>query len=126
MGTFSVGQRNSMLNAYARGTAFNGNTAVWVQLHTGTAGTAGTANLAGDTRRIEASYTDAAANGTITNTNSLEWTNVASTETLSDVSLWTSSSAGTFLGEDTLSSPAAVTAGDTFRIAIGDLDLSIS
>jgi hypothetical protein len=53
-------------------------------------------------------------------------TNVAATETYTHVSLWSASSGGTFLGSDDLSSSAAVTAGDTFRIPTGDLDVTIS
>jgi len=125
MGAFAVAQRNSMLNAFARNTAYS-NSAVWVRLHTGTTGTDGTSNNAANTVRQSAAFTDVAAAGAISNTNLIEWTNVSNTETYSDVSLWTSSSAGTFLGEDTLSSTAAVTAGDTFRIPIGDLDLTVT
>jgi hypothetical protein len=56
----------------------------------------------------------------------LEWTNVSNTETYTWVSFWDASTGGNFLGRDDLSSSAAVTAGDTFRIPTGDLDLSIT
>ena len=68
----------------------------------------------------------AASTGAISNTAAVEWTNVSTTETYTHVSFWTASSAGTFLGSDDLSSSAAVTAGDTFRIPTGDLDLTIT
>jgi hypothetical protein len=51
---------------------------------------------------------------------------VSNTETYTHVSLWSASSGGTFLGSDDLPVSKAVTAGDTFTIAIGDLDLTIS
>jgi hypothetical protein len=51
---------------------------------------------------------------------------VPNTETYSHVSLWDDEAAGNFLGRDDLSATAAVTAGDTFRIPIGDLDLTFT
>jgi hypothetical protein len=67
----------------------------------------------------------AASAGAITNSAALTWTNVASTETLSHVSFWSDISAGTFLGSDALNTSRSVTAGDTFEIAIGDLDITL-
>lgn len=125
MGTFAVGVRNAWLDAFARGVAYD-NDEVWVKLHTGDPGAAGTNNAASETTRQQATFGDAASSGAITNTVALEWTNVSNTETYTHVSLWTASSAGTFLGSDDLSASAAVNAGDTFRIPVGDLDLSIS
>ena len=43
------GQANSILDALARGTDYPGNAAVWVKLHTGDPGSAGTSNAAGNT-----------------------------------------------------------------------------
>jgi hypothetical protein len=56
----------------------------------------------------------------------IEWATVPNSETYAWVSLWTASTAGVFLGNDQLSSPAVMTAGDTFRIAVGELDLTIA
>lgn len=125
MGTIAELQRDQMLNAYARGTSYGGNAAVWVQLHIGAPGAAGTANVAAETTRKQATFGSVAATGAISNTAAVEWTLVAATETLTDVTLWTASTAGTYLGQDTLSSSASVTAGDTFRIPIGDLDITL-
>lgn len=125
MGTLAVGIRNSMLNALTRGTAFD-NDEVWVKLHTGDPGAAGTSNAATETTRKQGTFGDAAASGAITNTAAVEWTNVSTTETYAWVSLWSASTNGTFLGSDELSSSAAVTAGDTFRLPIGDLDITLS
>lgn len=126
MGTFAVGERNKMLDALAGRAAYTASAAVYVKLHTGDPGAAGTSNAATETTRQAATFGDAAATGAISNTAAVEWTNVSTTETYSHVSLWTASTAGTFLGSDDLSSTAAVTAGDTFRIPIGDLDLTVT
>ena len=125
MGTFAVGERNKMLDAFARNTSY-ANAAVWVKLHIGDPGADGTGNPAAETTRKQATFGSAAATGSISNTAVVEWTNVSTTETYSHISLWTASTAGTFLGSDDLSATAAVTAGDTFRIPVGDLDLTIT
>jgi hypothetical protein len=125
MGTFSDLVANSWLDAVARNTSY-AEAAVWVKLHTGDPGSAGTSNAATETTRKQATFGDAAASRAITNTAAIEWTNVSTTETYTWVSLWDASTGGNFLGRDDLSSSAAVTAGDTFRIPIGDLDLTVT
>ena len=125
MGVFADTVKNSWLDAFARNVSY-ANAAVWVKLHTGDPGAAGTSNPAGETTRKQATFGSAASGGAIENTAAIEWTNVSTTETYTWISLWTASTAGTFLGRDDLSSSAAVTAGDTFRIPIGDLDLTIT
>lgn len=125
MGTFSDAVANAWLDALARGVAYDNDT-VFVQLHTGDPGTAGTSNQATEADRVQATFGSAASGRAISNTAVIEWLNVAATETYTHVSLWSLSSGGTFLGRDDLSSSAAVTIGDTFRIPIGDLDLTIT
>lgn len=125
MGTLAEGVRNSMLDAFARNTSY-ANAAVWVKLHTGDPGAAGTANAATETTRKQATFGSGAASGAISNTAAVEWADVSTTEAYAWVSLWTASTGGTFLGSDELSSSASVTAGDTFRIPIGDLDVTVT
>lgn len=125
MGTFADGVANSFLDAFARNVSY-ANAAVWVKLHLGDPGAAGTSNPAANTTRQQATYGAGAASRAITNTAAVEWTSVPNSETYTHISLWTANAAGTFLGSDDLSSSAAVTAGDTFRIPIGDLDLSFT
>ena len=124
MGTVAVGERNKMLDAWAGRTTYTANAAVYAKLHLGDPGAAGTSNAAVETTRQAATFGSAAAAGAISNTVALEWIGVSTTEVYSHVSFWTASTAGTFLGSDDLSSTAAVTAGDTFRIPIGDLDIT--
>lgn len=123
MGTFSDTVANAWLDTLRNVAAQYA--AVYVKLHTGDPGSAGTANAAAETTRQQATLS-AASGRAMTNSAAIEWTNVSTTETYTHVSLWTASSAGTFLGRDDLSSSAAVTAGDTFRIPTGDLDLTIT
>lgn len=125
MGTFAVGVRNSWLDALARGVPYD-NDEVWVKLHLGDPGAAGTANPAAETTRKQATFGAGASGGAISNTVVIEWTALPAAETLTHVSLWSASTAGTFLGSDDLSSPAAVEINDVFRIPVGDLDLNLS
>jgi hypothetical protein len=124
MGTFSDLVANSWLDAVARAVAYS-EAEFWVKLHLGDPGAAGTANPAVETTRKQVTFGSAATGRAISNTAAVEWLNVSTTETYTWVSFWDASTAGNFLGRDDLSASAAVTAGDTFRIPIGDLDLSV-
>lgn len=95
---------------------------VYVKLHTGDAGEAGTTNAATETTRKVAAWATAAS-GSIATSATLEWTNVAATETYSHWSLWDALTGGNCLWTGALSSSAAVTAGDTFQITSLTLSL---
>ncbi len=123
MGTFSDDVANAWLNTL-RNVAVQ-YAAVWVKLHIGDPGAAGTTNAAANTSRQQATLS-AASGRALTNSAQLEWLTVSTTETYSWVSLWTASTAGTFLGRDDLSTAVAMTAGGTFRIVAGDLDFTIN
>ena len=124
MGTVSDSVANSILDALMRGVVFD-NDETWVKLHLGDPGSAGTSNAAAETTRKQVTCS-AAASRAITNSAAVEWLNVSTSETYTHISLWSASTGGTFLGRDDLSSQAAVTAGDTFRIPAGDLDLTVT
>jgi len=96
--------------------------ATYVKLHTGDAGEAGTTNAASETTRKAISFS-AASSGSMASSATVEWTNVAATETYSHWSLWDASTAGNCLWTGALSSSAAVTAGDTFQITSLTLSL---
>lgn len=100
-------------------------TSFWVKLHTGDPGAAGTANAASNTTRQPASFSSAAAAGTITTSGDVTWTSVSQTESYSHVSFWDASSGGNFLASDNLEVTRGLTAGDNFTIAAGDIDISI-
>lgn len=125
MGTFSDAVANAFLDAFARNVSY-ANPAVWVKLHLGDPGSAGTSNAAAETTRKQGTFGSAASGRAISNTVVVEWTNVSTTETYTHVSFWDASTGGTFLGRDDLSSPAGVESGDTFRIPVGDLDLTFT
>ena len=95
---------------------------VYVKLHTGDPGEAGTSNAATEATRKLVTFS-AAASGSMAASATVEWTNVSTTETYSHFSLWDASTAGNSLWTGALSSSAAVTAGDTFQITALTLSL---
>jgi hypothetical protein len=95
---------------------------VYVKLHTGDPGEDGTSNAATETTR-EAVTWNSAASGSLQASATIEWTNVSTTETYTHFSLWDNASAGNCLWTGSLSSSAAVTAGDTFQITALTLSL---
>ena len=113
---------NKILDHLTGETAWTMPTTVYVKLHTGDPGEAATSNAATETTRKSASWS-AAASGSIATDATLEWTNVAATETITHWSLWDNSTAGNALWTGALSSSAAVTAGDTFQITSLTLSL---
>lgn len=117
---------NAILNQLCNAGTWSDPPGFFVKLHTGDPGAAGTSNAASNTTRQTATFGSAAA-GSITTTAAVTWTSVSATETYSHVSFWDSitSGSGNFLGSDGLETSRGVTAGDTFTIAIGDIDISL-
>lgn len=97
---------------------------VWVKLHTGDPGEDCTSNAATETTRKQVSMA-AAASGASTSDADVAWTNVAGTETYSHVSIWDNSTGGNPLWYGALTTPKAVTAGDSFTIPSGSLTASL-
>ena len=95
---------------------------VYVKLHTADPGEAATSAAATETTRKVAAWA-VAASGAIATSATLEWTNVAATETYTHWSMWDASTAGNALWTGALSTSAAVTAGDTFQITTLTLSL---
>lgn len=116
---------NSMLNALCRNVAWTQPAAYWVKLHTGDPGAAGTANVAANTTRKQATFSAAAA-GAITTSADLAWTNVPNAETYSHISFWDAVTAGNFLGTDDLAVARTVAVGDNFTILAGQHTIALT
>jgi hypothetical protein len=120
------GVAQSMLNALCRNVAWTQPAAFYIQLHTADPGSAGTTAVFGDNRRVLATFAAAAADGTITTSADVNWTTMTAAGTVTHVSFWSASSAGTFLGSDDLATPRTLAIGDNFTILAGDVDLSLA
>jgi hypothetical protein len=124
----AVAEANALLAAQFQGVAY-ASPGVWIKLHVGDPGAAGTANPAGNTVRADGSgcFGTDPVGGVITNDADIgttEWASVSTSETYTHVSRWSASTAGAFLGSGTITT-AAVTAGDPFTIPAGDLTATI-
>lgn len=96
----------------------------WLQLHTGDPGADGTANVATETTRKQVTLTTASG-GTNSNSAAISWASYPATETITHVSLWSASTAGTFEISGTVTS-GAVSSGDTARLNTGQASFSLS
>lgn len=97
----------------------------FVKLHTADPGSAGTtAAAAGDTTRKQATMASASAGSKAMSSMSGSWTNGGTSETVSHISLWTASSAGTFNASAALSASKAWASGDT--LSLSTLTISVS
>lgn len=116
----SVATANSVLSAGVQGVSY-ATTGLWVQLHVGAPGSAGTANIATETTRMDASacFGTAPSGGSITNDATIgPWTSVTGSETYTHFTTWSASSGGTFGFSGTVTA-AAVTVGDDFDMPAG-------
>lgn len=100
---------NSLLNTL-RGTSYSV-AAVYVKLHIGDPGAAGTSNPSAVTTRNQLTW--AAASGASIALSSLAAYSMTATETISHISIWDASSAGNFVASGALSASKSVTSGDT-------------
>lgn len=98
--------------------------AVYVKLHVGDPGAAGTSNPATETTRKEASFS-AASSGTLTSDSALTWTNIAGSQDATHFTAWDNASTGNFLFSGTITGNP-YTAGDTYTIASGNLTASLT
>ena len=99
---------------------------LWAELHTATPGAAGTTAVsAGNSTRKQVTLTTSAAGSAIalTGTNP-SWSNGGTSETLTDVAIWSASSGGTFLWSVPLSASQAWVSTNTFTLTT--LSVSIS
>lgn len=90
---------------------------VFVQVHTGAPGTAGTSNVSvGTTTRASATF-GTASGGVISITGTPSFTNGGTSETLTAVSIWTASTSGTYLGCALLTSSQAWASGNVYTLS---------
>lgn len=90
---------------------------VWQKLHTADPGSAGTtAAAAGDTSRKQSTMASASGGSKAQTGTAGPWTNGGTSETLSHLSIWTASTAGTFKGSFALASSKAWASTDTFTL----------
>jgi hypothetical protein len=89
----------------------------FVKLHTADPGAAGaTAAAVGSTTRVQATMAAAASGSKAMTSMASTWTNGGTSETLTHISLWTASTAGTFNGSAALTASQAWVSTNTFTL----------
>ena len=114
---------NSFLDALGNNTSY-AVTQVYIKLHVGDPGAAGTSNAATETTRKAVSF-GAASTGAIASDADISWTNIAGSEDATHFTAWDNVSAGNFLFSGTITGNA-YTAGDTYTISSGNLSASLT
>lgn len=111
----TVGLAAAAVNGWLDGTFATAS--CFVKLHTGDPGSAGaTAAAAGDTTRKNPTMAAASGGSKAMTGTAGPWTNVSTTETLSHISFWTLSAAGTFNGSAALTASQAWVNTNTFTL----------
>jgi hypothetical protein len=114
---------NKWLEAACKATSYSAAN-VYVQLHIGSPGSAGTSNLATETSRKLTTFATASA-GIITSNADASWTNIAGSQTATFFTAWDAATSGNFLFSGSITA-SAYTAGDTFIISSGQLSASLT
>jgi hypothetical protein len=111
----AIGFAAAIVNGWLDGTFATATN--WVTLHTADPGAAGaTAAAVGDATRKQATMAAASAGSKAMTGTAGPWTNAATTETLTHISLWTASTAGTFNASAALSVSQPWVATNTFTL----------
>lgn len=112
------GWLNVLGNGASAGTTFTANAGSYTKLHTADPGAAGaTAAAVGSATRVVTSFAAASGGSKAMNGTLPVWTNGGTSETLSHISLWDASSAGTFQLSGALTTPQAWASGNTFTLS---------
>ena len=114
---------NAWLNALGNNTSF-AVAQVYVKLHVGDPGAAGTASPATETTRKAASF-GVASGGVLASDADVSWTNIAGSEDANHFTAWDSLTTGNFLFSGTITANP-YDAGDTYTISSGNLTATLT
>ena len=126
VGLHAVNLANKWLDMLAA-TAFTAPSSANVKLHTnaGDPGSAGTSNASAETARKALTWSAASAGSKVIAATLPSWTSwAAGSETIAHISVWDNISAGNFLYSFTLTTPKAVTNGDTLNLTAHTISLT--
>ncbi len=116
VGLHAVNLANKWLDMLGA-TAFSAPSSANVKLHTGDPGSAGTSNASAETTRKALTWSAASAGSKAITSTLPSWaTWSAGSETISHISVWDNISAGNFLFSVALTTPRAITNGDTLNL----------
>lgn len=107
-----------ILDALCGNATFTTPSNVYMKLHIGDPGEAGTSNAAAHTTRVEVTFA-AASGGSIASDSATTFTSMTAAETISHFSVWDNSTAGNCLFTGSLAASKTVAIGDTLSFASG-------
>jgi hypothetical protein len=116
---------NALLDLVCNGTAFTALSTLYVKLHTGAPGEAGTANAATETTRDSITF-GAASGGVATSDSAQQWTSYPAAETVSHISIWDAATSGNCLFTGALAASRTMAIGDTLDIASGAITITFA
>lgn len=124
VGLATVAFANKVLDHMLRATASTAPAGNFVKLHTADPGASAATAPSGNTTRVSVSFA-AASSGACASSNTPSWASwAAGSETLSHISVWDASTAGTFLYSAALTTSKSITNGDTFTLSSLSVSLS--
>lgn len=118
---------NEILDHIFNNSAAPAVTTPWVSLHTADCGETGANEVTGGSYARQSAGFGAAAAGAVANTANIDFTGMPAV-TVTHAGIWSSSTAtasANFIWGGALTASKSVGAGSTFRIATGDLDVTL-
>jgi hypothetical protein len=117
VGLSTVNFADKVLNHMLRAIASTAPAGNYVATHIGDPGAAGTTTPSGTTTRVAVTF-GASSAGVCNSSNTPSWASWAGgSQTLSHISVWDALTVGTFLYSAVLTTPKAITNGDTFTLS---------
>lgn len=99
------------------GTAPTAYSTVYVELHTADPGSAGTTAVSAGSATRESATFAAPSAGSVSLSGTPSWTNAGTSETITDIAVWSAATSGTFLFSATLTTSKAWASGDTLQLS---------
>lgn len=115
---------NELLDAVFNSGAFSVTGDPYVSLHDGDPGETGANEITGGSYARQQAAFGAAASGAVANSADIEFTDMPAL-TVTHVGVWDAATVGNFLWGGALTASKVVNGGDMFRIAAGDLDVTL-
>lgn len=123
--TISNYLEENIINHMLRNAAFTPVATIYTSLHTADPGETGASEVTGGSyARQTVTLSAASGGGATSSTNQLDFTNMPAV-TVTHVGIWDALTAGNFYWGGALTTSKTLNGGDTFRIATGDLDITL-
>jgi len=116
---------NKILDAILNATTLTGIATPYISLHTGDPGLVGSSEVSGGSYIRKAGSFIAAASKAADNDAAVEFAGMPAA-TVTHIGIWDAENAGNFIWGGTNTGTQAVSAGNTFRLAVGVIDTSLT